>query len=149
LNIPVPIPKAQYRPKSAQGERKTIYSTVLAQSMGKKIIQQDLVYKLLKQVPNGRITTYKALARAAGCSYAARAVGGMMRRNPYAPIVPCHRVVYSDGRLGGFGGSKGVKAKAKILEKEGVKVKEGRIIEFDTLFFDTFSTKLAEKDSLP
>ncbi|MBO3803133.1 MAG: MGMT family protein [Candidatus Brockarchaeota archaeon] len=117
--------------------------------MGKDKIRIDLVYKLLKQVPKGRVTTYKALARAAGHPAAARAVGGIMRRNPYAPAVPCHRVVYSDGRLGGFGGSRGVEAKAELLEKEGVKVKDGRLVDFANRYFDAFSVHIAEKSRLP
>ncbi len=60
------------------------------------------VYKLLKKVLKGRVTTYGALARAAKTS--PRAVGAMMRANPYAPIVPCHRVVMCDGSIGGFAG---------------------------------------------
>jgi methylated-DNA-[protein]-cysteine S-methyltransferase len=72
----------------------------------KKNIDRNLVYKLLKQVPKGRITTYKALAKAAGNPKGSRAVGAMMRANPYAPIVPCHRVVYSNSGWGGFSGLK-------------------------------------------
>lgn len=117
--------------------------------MKKMVLDQDLVYKLLKQVPKGKVTSYKGLARAAGHPNAARAVGGMMRRNPYAPSVPCHRVVYNDGRLGGFNGLRGIKDKVRILAKEGVRVKEGRIVDFEKLYFDGFSLKLTRKARLP
>jgi len=60
-------------------------------------------YALLKTVPRGRVTTYKALADALGTK-AYRAIGQFMRTNPYAPRVPCHRVVASDGTIGGFMG---------------------------------------------
>lgn len=91
---------------------------------------------MLKQVPKGRVTTYKALAKAVGHPDSARAIGALMRSNPYAPIVPCHRVVYSDGRLGGYGGIKGVGKKTRMLAKEGVKVKNGRIVDFKKRYFE-------------
>lgn len=116
--------------------------------MRKNIIDKDLVYKLLKQVPRGRVTSYKALAKAAGHPNAARAIGGIMRRNPYAPIVPCHRVVYSDGRLGGFNGLTGISDKVRILAKEGVDVKDGRIVDFKRHYFDGFALKSVRKARL-
>ena len=81
------------------------------------------------------MTTYKALAEKLGTK-AYRAVGQAMRCNPYAPEVPCHRVVASDGTIGGFSGkwdpnSKEVKRKILLLRKEGVKVKGNKIIEFE------------------
>lgn len=89
-------------------------------------------YDLLKTVPPGKVTTYKALAEALGTkSY--RAVGQFMRHNPYAPIVPCHRVVASDGRMGGFKGkSTGftIEEKIKMLKAEGVKVENGKVKNF-------------------
>jgi O-6-methylguanine DNA methyltransferase len=117
-------------------------------AMKYKTIDKDLVYKLLKQVPRGRVTSYKALAKAAGHPNATRAIGGLMRRNPYAPIVPCHRVVYNDGRLGGFNGQKGVRDKVRILAKEGVDVKGGRIVGFEKRYFNDFSVRAARRESL-
>ncbi len=89
------------------------------------------IYSLLKKVPKGKVTTYKALAEAFNTK-AYRAVGRAMRCNPYAPKVPCHRVVSSNGRIGGFMGSnnpnsKEVKRKIKLLRKEGVKVRGNKI----------------------
>jgi len=95
------------------------------------------IYSLLKQVPKGKVTTYKALAEALN-STAYRAVGGAMKNNPYAPEVPCHRVVSSDGSIGGFRGSrsgKDIQDKIKMLEKEGIKIKNHRIVNFDQVFF--------------
>ena len=91
----------------------------------------EKVYALLRKVPKGKVTTYKALAEALGTK-AYRAVGQAMRCNPYAPEVPCHRVVASDGSIGGFSGkwdpkSKEVKRKIRMLKKEGIKVKNNRI----------------------
>jgi len=98
------------------------------------------IYNSLKKVPKGRVTTYKILAEAAGTK-AYRAVGQAMRCNPYAPIVPCHRVVKSDGSIGGFQGSmnpksKEVKRKIRMLGKECIKVKDNRIVDFKNYLFN-------------
>jgi methylated-DNA-[protein]-cysteine S-methyltransferase len=81
-------------------------------------------YTILKKVPKGKVTTYKEIARALN-SKAYRAVGTAMNRNPYAPIVPCHRVVNSDGKVGGF--FSGSSTKIKLLKSEGVYVLNGRL----------------------
>jgi len=78
-------------------------------------------YTLLRRVPNGKVTTYKALARALGTK-AYRAVGQAMNKNPYAPQVPCHRVIAADGSIGGF--AHGTNKKRAMLKKEGI---EGKI----------------------
>src|SRR3989344_4398590 len=79
-------------------------------------------YSLLARIPRGKVTTYKEIAEAMQ-SRAFRAVGQAMKRNPDAPIVPCHRVVSSSGRLGGY--AFGLKRKIAILEEEGIKIKNG------------------------
>lgn len=89
-------------------------------------------YNLLRKVPRGRVTTYAALAGALH-SKAYRAVGNAMHRNENAPVIPCHRVVRSDGTLGGYAG--GVKKKIALLKSEGVIVKKGRIVDFKKKFF--------------
>lgn len=80
-------------------------------------------YKLLRKVPKGKITTYKALANALKCK-AYRAVGNAMNKNPYT-YVSCHRVVKSNGEVGGF--AQGTKKKIALLKKEGIKIKNGKI----------------------
>lgn len=82
-------------------------------------------YHVLRRVPRGKITTYKAIAHCLG-THAYRAVGNAMNRNPHAPRVPCHRVVKSDGQIGGY--AKGGKTKTVMLRKEGIEIKNGRII---------------------
>lgn len=89
------------------------------------------VYMLLQTVPAGRVTTYKALANAVD-SKAYRAIGQLMKRNPHAPEVPCHRVVASDGTIGGYSG--GVAKKIQMLRKEGVRVSDRRIVNFSSVF---------------
>ena len=87
------------------------------------------VYSLIKQIPKGKITTYKIVADTLGIkSY--RAVGQILKRNPNAPIVPCHRIVKSNGELGGYAGTNTLQ-KAKILEKEGIKISNGKILDFE------------------
>jgi methylated-DNA-[protein]-cysteine S-methyltransferase len=77
------------------------------------------VWALTARVPKGRVTTYGELARALGTK-AYRAVGNAMNKNPYAPGVPCHRVVGTDGSLTGF--AAGLEKKRKMLIEEGVEV---------------------------
>lgn len=98
------------------------------------------IYALLKKVPRGKVTTYKALAEAAKTK-AYRAVGQAMKCNPYAPIVPCHRVVAADGSIGGFRGSKNpngkeIKKKIKMLRREGVGIKGKQIADFEKVLFE-------------
>lgn len=81
-------------------------------------------YQILKKVPRGKVTTYREIARALR-SKAYRAVGNAMNRNPRAPHVPCHRVVKSDGRVGGF--ASGTRKKISMLKKEGIKIVKGKI----------------------
>jgi methylated-DNA-[protein]-cysteine S-methyltransferase len=90
-------------------------------------------YVLLRKVPKGKVTTYKAIAEALGTK-AYRAVGTAMNKNPYAPQVPCHRVVNSDGRVGGF--FSGTNNKIKMLKKEGIPIKEGKIQNFEKCLFN-------------
>lgn len=85
----------------------------------------ESVYRVLKRVPKGSLTTYAALARAIGRPGAARAVGNALNKNPYAPQVPCHRVVRSDGRVGGF--ASGTGKKIALLRKEGVLIVHGKV----------------------
>lgn len=81
-------------------------------------------YNLLKKVPQGKVTTYKALAHALKTK-AYRAVGRAMNQNPFAPRVPCHRVVNSDGRLGGY--ALGLQKKISLLKDEGIEIKNSTI----------------------
>ncbi len=93
--------------------------------MKQKASFADLVYRGLLKVPRGKITTYKNLARSIGKPRAYRAVGNALNKNPNAPKVPCHRVIASDGTLGGY--AHGLKKKTALLQKEGVFVTNGKI----------------------
>lgn len=84
----------------------------------------DRCYEKLCTVPKGSITTYGDLAKALG-SKGSRAVGNAMNKNKNAPRIPCHRVVRSDGSLGGY--AFGIKKKIELLTKEGVTIKDGKV----------------------
>ena len=86
------------------------------------------VYTKLLQVPEGKVTTYGDLAKAVGLENGQRVIGTIMKKNPFPGIVPCHRVVKSDGKIGGF--VYGEKVKSHMLVKEGIKIKNGKIVDF-------------------
>lgn len=86
------------------------------------------VYNLLTQIPKGKVTTYKAIADKLGTK-GYQAIGQIVGANPNAPQVPCHRVVKSDGELGGY--AFGVDKKIEILTKEGIKITNNKITDFD------------------
>ena len=79
------------------------------------------VWRLLLEIPYGEVTTYGALAKKLGSSMSAQAVGGAVGHNPISILIPCHRVVGSDGSLTGYAG--GVEKKAALLRLEGVDIK--------------------------
>ena len=87
-------------------------------------IFQEKVYKILRKVPRGKVTTYKEISKVLKKkSY--RAVGTALNKNPYAPKVPCHRVIKSNGEVGGF--AHGTKKKIQMLKKEGIKIANGKV----------------------
>ena len=73
------------------------------------------VWAYLKKIPRGTVVTYSAVAKGVGKPLAVRAVANAIGKNPYAPKIPCHRVIRSDGSLGGYSGKGG-------LKKEGIKL---------------------------
>ena len=93
----------------------------------------ERVYAELLKVPEGMVTTYGELARAVGLKNGQRAIGRMMKMNPYPPIIPCHRVVKSDGKIGGY--LYGQDVKENMLKKEGVPVQNGKVAEFDSRLY--------------
>ena len=77
------------------------------------------VWKYLKTIPKGKVKTYKQVAIGINKPKSARAVANACGKNPYSPKIPCHRVIRSNGKLGGFSGPGGIKAKKKLLKMEG------------------------------
>ena len=88
---------------------------------------ENKVYAKLLQVPKGKVTTYSELAKAVGLKNGQRAIGRIMNKNPYPVIVPCHRVILSNGKIGGY--AWGEKIKTNMLSKEGIKIKKGKILD--------------------
>lgn len=96
----------------------------------------DEVYALVIQVPEGAVSSYGELARALGNAKASRAVGRILGKNPDLVTVPCHRIICSDGRIGGY--ALGVAGKTRLLRREGVKVCRGKVTEYEKIFFRDF-----------
>ncbi len=90
------------------------------------------VYEKLLKVPKGKVTTYGELAKAVGLKNGQRAIGRIMNKNPFPVIVPCHRVILSSGKIGGY--AWGEKIKTNMLSKEGVRIKKGKILDKDKIF---------------
>ena len=83
---------------------------------------QIKVWNYLKKIPKGKVKTYKEVAKGIGMPKAARAVANACGKNPYAPKIPCHRVIRSDGGLGGYSGRGGIRQKLKLLRSEKVEI---------------------------
>lgn len=110
------------------------YNTALVFQMKKIIIKKsfnenlvdisgitDFQKKVLLEVakiPKGEVRTYKEIAKAIGKPRAYRAVGNALNKNPFVPLIPCHRVIASDGGIGGY--AYGLKKKRELLKKEGI-----------------------------
>tara|TARA_B100000029_G_scaffold109155_1_gene100624 strand:+ start:568 stop:867 length:300 start_codon:yes stop_codon:yes gene_type:complete len=94
---------------------------------------ENKIYEKLLQVPSGYVTTYGELAKAINLRNGQRVVGQIMKKNPFPVIVPCHRVVKSDGTIGGY--AYGTEIKKNMLMKEGLKISSNKILDFkDNLF---------------
>ncbi len=88
---------------------------------------QAKVLSLTKKVPKGKVTTYKEIAKAMKTK-AYRDVGRALHDNKTPVVIPCHRVVASNGSIGGY--SRGIKKKIQLLKKEGIKIKNNKIVDF-------------------
>ena len=78
------------------------------------------VWEYLRKIPSGSVKTYSQVAKGIGKPLAVRAVANAIGKNPYAPRIPCHRVIRSDGSLGGYSGKGGIKTKKLLLKREGI-----------------------------
>jgi methylated-DNA-[protein]-cysteine S-methyltransferase len=95
-------------------------------------LEPEKCYELLKEIPFGRVSTYKEVAQKLNTK-AYRAVGSMIGRNPNSPKVPCHRVVKSDGDVGGY--AFGVDKKIKLLRSENIEVENNKIKYFKKIIY--------------
>ncbi len=94
---------------------------------------EQRIFKKLLEVPKGQITTYGELSKAVGLKNGQRAVGRIMNKNPYPVIIPCHRVVMSTGKVGGY--AYGEHVKTKLLTDEGIQIKNGRILDLENKIY--------------
>ncbi len=92
----------------------------------------EKVWELTKKVPKSKVSTYQEIAKTLNCK-AYRAVGNALNKNPFAPIVPCHRIVKSDASIGGF--AHGSKKKIEMLKKEGIEFEGNKIKNFEKVLF--------------
>jgi methylated-DNA-[protein]-cysteine S-methyltransferase len=96
--------------------------------VAKRVIKNEDVYDLLRKIPRGKVTTYGDLAKALDNPLASRIIGSILGKNPNPIQVPCHRVVMSDGKLGGY--LYGTAIKRELLEKEGLSFINGIVNDF-------------------
>ena len=94
---------------------------------------EQKVYKKLLDVPKGQITTYGELAKAVGLKNGQRLIGKIMNKNLYPVLIPCHRVVMSTGKIGGY--AYGEHVKMKMLSDEGIAITNGKIESFNKKLF--------------
>ena len=93
----------------------------------------EKIYKKLLEVPKGKITTYGELAKAVGFTNGQRAVGKIMNKNPYPVIIPCHRVVKADGKIGGY--AFGEEIKEHMLKNEGIQIPAGTLLDWENMIY--------------
>ena len=98
----------------------------------------EYTYDIVRQIPEGKVSSYGAVAQALGDILASRAVGWMMNQNPDPDSMPCFKIVHSDGRLGGFG--LGTSEKIRRLNDDHIDVIDDKIVNFSDVFFDDFTT---------
>ena len=84
---------------------------------------QRKVWKYLKKIPRGKTKTYSEVASAIGSPSSIRAVANAVGKNPYPPKIPCHRVIRSDGKIGGYSGKGGIREKRRLLASENIFIK--------------------------
>jgi len=85
---------------------------------------QIKVWNYLRKIPKGKVKTYMDVAKAIGKPLAVRSVANAIGKNPYPPKIPCHRVIRSDGSLGGYSGKGGIKTKKILLIKEKININQ-------------------------
>lgn len=93
------------------------------------------IYEAVKMIPPGRVSSYSELASYVSTASHARAAALVLKKNPSAPYIPCHRIVRKDSSLGGYTPSGGVSRKEELLRGEGLKIVNGRVEDFDKVFY--------------
>ena len=109
------------------------YNSATKEEVAYSCISSKNVYNLLAKIPLGKVSTYGDIAKALGHPGASRAIGRIIANNPNPIVVPCHRVVKSNGEIGGF--MYGENMKKEILEKEGIKIENSTVKNFKEFRF--------------
>ena len=122
-----------------------MFSTKRSKIVTKSMIKDNDVYELLLKIPTGKLSTYGDLAKALGKPSASRAIGRILAKNPNPIVVPCHRVVMSDGKLGGY--AYGITRKRELLEKEGISFTNKIVSDFKEVRVYPLMSKTAVKNS--
>jgi len=91
----------------------------------------DKCFELISEVPKGKVTTYKEIARVLNTK-AYQAVGRAMAKNKKLVYIPCYRVIKSDGKIGGY--AMGINKKINLLQKEGIAINNGKVLDFKSIF---------------
>tara|TARA_B100001013_G_scaffold253055_1_gene157605 strand:+ start:307 stop:627 length:321 start_codon:yes stop_codon:yes gene_type:complete len=97
-----------------------------------------VVYNLTKQIPKGKISTYKEIAKSLGNKNLVRTVGYILSKNTDRVNIPCHRVIRSNGEIGGYTSKNGISEKIEILRSEGIKIIDKKIVDLDIYLFKQF-----------
>lgn len=116
---------------SSREEKKSFWESRIHSSNGSLFSKR--VWLAMLRIPKGKVATYQTIASLAGSPRASRAVGNACNQNPFAPDVPCHRVVASDGKLGGY--ALGLPKKIALLKREGIVVRGNTIVDFENVVF--------------
>ncbi|HIP17036.1 MAG TPA: MGMT family protein [Methanothermococcus okinawensis] len=93
---------------------------------------REKCYRIVCEIPKGRVSTYKEVAESLGIK-GYRAIGMILKKNPKPIEIPCHRVVKSNGEVGGYVG--GIERKIELLREEGISIKNNKIVNFERYFF--------------
>lgn len=105
---------------------------------------REKVLDLTGRIPEGKVTTYSELAKALGSPKAARSVGNALNKNLHPIVIPCHRVIKSTGEIGGY--SRGQDIKIALLKKEGIPVKDRKVISHEKYLY-RFNKQTSPKSS--
>lgn len=122
-----------------------MFTTKRSKIVTKSMIKDNDVYELLLKIPAGKLSTYGDLAKALGKPSASRVIGRILGKNPNPIVVPCHRVVMSDGKLGGY--AYGSTRKRELLEKEGISFTDKTISDFKKVRVYPVMSKTAVRNS--
>ena len=101
---------------------------------------QERVYLYTNKITRGRVFTYNVITKSLGNMRYVRLVGTILGNNTKPAVVPCHRVVHVNGRIGGYSFHRGVKEKIRLLRLEGIEIDNGRLLNFERVLFRNFES---------